>query len=145
MEHNEDDSGFFLHLFELLKPNGMLYLTVPAFGFLWSQEDVKAGHFRRYTNRQMNLNLQRAGFDVTFATYIFRWLPIPVFLFRTLPSWLGSWGDPSVERTKKDHAVGRSGLPSILQTSLHNEIKLLKNKTSSVFGGSCLIAARKTL
>ena len=49
VEHIEDDIAFLKHLWELLVPGGMLYLTVPAYQFLWSQEDMEGGHFRRYT------------------------------------------------------------------------------------------------
>ena len=47
VEHIEDNIGFLKHLSELLVPGGMLYLSVPAYQFLWSLEDVKAGHFKR--------------------------------------------------------------------------------------------------
>ena len=80
VEHIEDDLGFLLHLRDLLKPGGMLYLTVPAYKFLWSHEDVNAGHFRRYTLASMKMKLLEAGLEPIFETYIFGFLTLPVFL-----------------------------------------------------------------
>lgn len=67
----------------------MLYATVPAFNFLWSREDVDAGHVRRYTLDGISEVLGRAGLDVVFASYIFRALPLPIFLMRSIPYRLG--------------------------------------------------------
>jgi SAM-dependent methyltransferase len=89
VEHIEDDLGFLRHLWDLLEPGGMLYLTVPAYNFLWSHEDVDAGHFRRYSLRQIEQKLVHACFEMTHSTYIFQWLVVPVGLFRVLPYRLG--------------------------------------------------------
>ncbi len=48
MEHIEDDLNFLKSIKELMKKNARLYVTVPSYSFLWSAEDVFAGHFRRY-------------------------------------------------------------------------------------------------
>lgn len=79
VEHIEDDLGFLRHVWDLLEPGGMLYLTFPAYNFLWSHEDVDSGHFRRYTVGGMNKKLAEAGLKPVFGTYIFGFLPLPVF------------------------------------------------------------------
>jgi hypothetical protein len=50
----------------LLKPGGMLCLTVPAYNFLWSHEDVDAGHFRRYTLGALEKKLCEVGLETVF-------------------------------------------------------------------------------
>ena len=47
LEHIELDCDFLQMLYRYLKPDGRLYITVPAFHCLWSFEDVHAGHYRR--------------------------------------------------------------------------------------------------
>ena len=79
VEHIEDDIGFLKHLWELLVPGGMLYLTVPAYQFLWSQEDVEGGHFRRYTLSNLKKKMMHTGFDISYSSYIFSYLPILYF------------------------------------------------------------------
>ena len=71
VEHIDDDIGFLNHLWELLVPGGLLYLTVPAYQALWSQKDLEGGHFRRYTTQGLKKKLQQTGFSVRYSTYIF--------------------------------------------------------------------------
>lgn len=54
MEHVEDDRRFFDKLTSLLKNNGVLFLLVPSHKFLYSNFDVAAGHFKRYSKAMMN-------------------------------------------------------------------------------------------
>ena len=69
VEHIEDDIGFLNHLWELLVPGGMIYLTVPAYQSLWSLEDENGGHFRRYTLKSLEGKLEQSGFSVKYSTY----------------------------------------------------------------------------
>lgn len=85
IEHVEQDVAYLRSLRALLKDGGRLYATVPAHRTLWSAEDVIAGHFRRYTRRSLTAALEHGGFAVDYATYIFRPLPLPIFMLRTVP------------------------------------------------------------
>ena len=55
--------GFMQEVARLLRPGGRVYLTCPAYGFLWSVEDDYAGHRRRYTRRSLGATLRSAGFN----------------------------------------------------------------------------------
>jgi SAM-dependent methyltransferase len=144
VEHIEDDLGFLRHLWDLLEPGGMLYLTVPAYNFLWSHEDVDAGHFRRYTLTSMKMKLVEAGFKPVFGTYIFRFLPLPVFVFRTLPYRLGFAQRIKNEKiSTKDHVISKGGFSRLLTMLLSCELNFIKQAKCLAFGGSCLMAARK--
>jgi hypothetical protein len=66
-----------------------LFLTVPAYPFLWSADDVLAGHFRRYTLPNLDRALARSGSRLRFASYMFVPLPPLILLLRTVPSRLG--------------------------------------------------------
>ena len=39
--------------------------------FLWSQEDIDAGHYRRYSIPSARRLLQQVGFDVVYSSYLF--------------------------------------------------------------------------
>ena len=72
-----------------LAPDGRIYLTVPAGRWLWSDDDVQAGHFRRYTRATLLGALARAGFLPLFVSKMFSPLPLPLFMCRSLPSIFG--------------------------------------------------------
>ena len=146
VEHIEDDLGFLLHLRDLLKPGGMLYLTVPAYNFLWSHEDVNAGHFRRYTLGAMEKKLIQAGLNPVFGTCIFGFLPLPVFLFRTLPYRLGlARAGSAGKELGRDHSQKQGLLGLLLANSFESESNKIRAGKSLGFGGSCLVAARKSI
>ncbi len=143
LEHIEDDRHFLQHIHSVMQQGGYLYLTVPAYTLLWSADDVFAGHFRRYSLKALAHTLHGAGFQVIFATYIFRFLPLPVFLFRTLPYRLGlarSTGQAKI--ISRDHAVGNKTLATFLNTLLQSELKNLQKQQTMHFGGSCLVVAQ---
>ena len=89
LEHMRDEAAFLARLRDLLADGGRLYLTVPGGPLLWSADDVYAGHYRRYTLASLRAALERAGFEVEFATSIFSMLPPLIWLGRSLPSRMG--------------------------------------------------------
>lgn len=69
LEHIEDDQDVFNLFFEKLKPEGRLYLYVPAFHFLWTKMDDAVGHIRRYERRDLEQKLKLAGFEIENIEY----------------------------------------------------------------------------
>jgi SAM-dependent methyltransferase len=65
-----EDLSALRELRRVLKDGGMLCLTVPAYPFLWSEEDEVRGHRRRYTATELRRKLNNAGFEVTRVSYI---------------------------------------------------------------------------
>lgn len=69
IEHIEDDLKALKTIHSVIKPNGVLLLTVPAFDFLYSSLDKKIGHFRRYTKKSITKVVENAGFTVEKISY----------------------------------------------------------------------------
>lgn len=69
LEHLADDASGLARLRDLVVPGGQLVLTVPAYDFLWSGEDVISAHHRRYTRRMLDAVCRTAGLDVLFMSY----------------------------------------------------------------------------
>jgi len=69
LEHVEDEANLLNHWQRMLKPGGVLLITVPAYNFLWGGEDEISGHFRRYTRYELKRSVEAAGFDVVRASY----------------------------------------------------------------------------
>jgi len=143
IEHIEDDVSFLQSIRRQMKTNGYLYTTVPSFPFLWSEEDVFAGHFRRYTLANMIKVLNSSGFDVVFSSYIFRFLPIPIFLLRSLPYKIGrSKKKRKLTNISHDHAMKGGLISIVLNAILKSEIDNLNHRKTMLFGGSCLVVAK---
>jgi SAM-dependent methyltransferase len=61
LEHIEDDVQVLQQLKSKLKLGGKLLIYVPAFMLLYSNNDKRVGHFRRYTKKTMLKALLNAG------------------------------------------------------------------------------------
>ena len=53
LEHIPDDAGAVEWLHQHLKPDGLVFITVPAHQFLWTQMDDVLFHHRRYTKESL--------------------------------------------------------------------------------------------
>ena len=147
VEHIRDDVSFLNHLWDLLAPGGMLYLTVPAYKFLWSHEDDKAGHFHRYSLNQILERVTYAGFKISYSTYIFQWLVLAVGLFRALPyrSGFRPQCKNKSAQFQKDHILMKGFSFTLLSSLLQHERSKVAKRLKLPFGGSCMLAARKEL
>lgn len=144
VEHIENDLAFLQLIYEYMQPKGKVFITVPAFQFLWSNEDVDAGHFRRYSIPQISETLEKAGFKVVYSSYIFSILPIAVFLFRSLPSKLGlNKNSNDVSKHKNEHQEKPGLINTILQKIWQYEINRINSGKKISIGGSCFIVAEK--
>jgi SAM-dependent methyltransferase len=104
LEHIEDDVAALQQVRRLLAPGGRVFLTVPAYTWLMSVDDVEAGHFRRYTRSSLSRVLAQSGFRVEYASYMFAALPAPIFLLRTVPTRLGLRRGTDPARDAAEHA-----------------------------------------
>jgi SAM-dependent methyltransferase len=139
IEHIEQDGAFLDRVRRALVPGGRLYLTVPAYQAIWSAEDDRAGHFRRYTRRSLCSLLATHSFAVDQATYFFWCLPAPIFLLRSLPSRVGLRGGRDTDRAVREHAASRGA--AALQRLLAWEPAAIAHGARIPVGGSILVAA----
>ena len=64
-----DDVTALREMRRLLKEGGLLCLTVPAYSFLWGEDDEARGHQRRYTVSELRRKLTTCGFEIHRASY----------------------------------------------------------------------------
>jgi SAM-dependent methyltransferase len=142
LEHIEDDRRFVEQMFEMVRPGGFLYLTVPAFSWLWSMSDVDAMHYRRYTRRTL-AEVLAGRFDVLYSTYLFqRLLPVS-FLIRTLPYAVGLARSKPASAYESDHAAGNQRVADALNRLLGHEVSTIAAGNSLRVGSSLLVVARR--
>ena len=63
----------------LLKKDGCLILSVPAFSWLYGQRDVQLGHYRRYDKSQLIILVEKSGFIIDHLRF-WNWIGV-------LPNW----------------------------------------------------------
>ncbi len=64
VEHVDDDLATLREVYTVMRPGGILLISVPAYMQLWSYWDDILGHRRRYTTRTMRRVVEQAGFQV---------------------------------------------------------------------------------
>jgi len=143
LEHIKNDADFLGDISHQLENNGKLYITVPAFNFLWSNEDRDANHFRRYSRHSICNLLEQNGFTVEYFTYFFGFLPLPIYLLRTIPSQLGLRKKMSREQTENEHGKSMRFCNRFLAGLMKRELDRIKLHKQIRFGGSCLIVGKK--
>jgi SAM-dependent methyltransferase len=141
MEHLPDHNRFVKQVSEMLGKGGLFYITVPAFNFLWSNEDRFAHHFRRYRLKEVNKLLEKSNFEILYSTYFFSILLLPVLVLRTLPSKLGF--RKKTPNTYREHK-NRKGLGGgLLKMVFHWELNRVNKGRFIPFGTSCLVVGKK--
>jgi SAM-dependent methyltransferase len=65
-----DDLIALRELRRVLKDGGSLCLTVPAYPFLWGEDDEARGHQRRYTASELRRKLNNCGFEISRVSYL---------------------------------------------------------------------------
>jgi 2-polyprenyl-3-methyl-5-hydroxy-6-metoxy-1,4-benzoquinol methylase len=141
LEHIENDAALLDDLRRYLKPGGHLFATVPAYRWLWSNNDRFSGHFRRYSAGGIARRLRACGFQVRYATYFFQPLVVPIFLFRTLPGLGRRSGVPDLRTTIREHVRAPGLADSVLRRLLDREWRSIERGKRLSFGSSILLAA----
>ena len=89
LEHIEEPKSFLNDLYKVMKIDGLLFVTVPAHSWLYSDFDKAVGHFRRYSRRQIDNEIVQSGFKRIDSKYFFFSLVIPALFLRRIPYLLG--------------------------------------------------------
>jgi SAM-dependent methyltransferase len=84
IEHVDDDLATLRELYEVMRPGGLLVISVPAYKQLWSYWDDILGHRRRYTTGSLRQVAQTAGFRVRKVSYSNATILAPVMLVRAV-------------------------------------------------------------
>jgi 2-polyprenyl-3-methyl-5-hydroxy-6-metoxy-1,4-benzoquinol methylase len=71
LEHVPDDVAFLKEYVESMEAGGHVFITVPAFQFMWSGHDVFLEHHRRYTIGMLEAVVKKASLTPVKSRYFF--------------------------------------------------------------------------
>lgn len=83
LEHMDDDLAALQHARNIIRDDGVLLVTAPAFQWLHSWRETQLGHRRRYTRKSMGQAVENAGFTVHFTSYMYCGL-FPVLVLKSI-------------------------------------------------------------
>jgi methyltransferase family protein len=137
LEHISDDSGTMRWAAHHLEPGGILVVAVPAFQFLWTEQDDAAHHFRRYTKDRL-VRLLPPSLSLEHVTYFNTLLFAPILAARVIMQLI-----PRGNRPPRAHL----GIPPepfnwLFYQAFRLDRRLVSRQSSGV-GVSILMVARR--
>ena len=136
LEHTNQHEKVLKNIYAILKKDGILIMTVPAYEWLYSYWDRMLGHIRRYTIVGAKTVVRSAGFTVAKSSYFNSFILPLVIVFRLIKS---------MTRTK-EKASDFISLPDSINAMfiyLSNIETILLHHMGIPFGLSVLIVAKK--
>jgi SAM-dependent methyltransferase len=142
IEHIEEDSLAISEMYRVCKPGGHLFLTVPAFEFLWSEHDQVNYHVRRYNKKSLNDADKYVKKEIEYLTYFNFFLFLPIAIVRILASLIKN--PRTIENPKSDFSKVNDGITSkiLYQIFLFERI-FLENRIRLPFGISIMYISKK--
>lgn len=142
LEHTEDDLAVLREVVRCLRPGGHVAVSVPAYQFLFANNDRVAHHHRRYTRGMLLKRMAAAGLTPVKATYVNVILApaiIPAVLLLKLKERL--MGRSQADANNLSFSTPRP-LNALLATIFSGERHLLRH-LSAPFGHSLFVVAAK--
>ncbi len=136
IEHLDDDLGALRMFHRALRPGGGLLLTVPQHPALWSAQDERASHRRRYVAKQLARRLESAGFRLRRMSS-FVSLLLPAMMLARLRERAPE------ERDGVDALTVSAPIDALLRPVMLLERRLIEAGLSFPAGGSLLVAAER--
>lgn len=138
LEHLDDDVTGLSELARILKPGGLLLITVPAFPSLWGTQDIVSQHRRRYTKQSLQTIFDYAHLSPSRISYFNTLLFPPIAAVR--------WGRQVLGLASKEQGDFEGSHPGLLNNILEGVFALERHlvwRTSMPFGVSLLATLRQ--
>jgi SAM-dependent methyltransferase len=133
IEHVEDDVGVLREARRVLRPGGVVVITVPALPWLWSSHDDVNHHYRRYLRRTLVKAIRDARLEPVKVSY-YNALLLPLAATRKVMHRLNGTGD---------HLESLPGpFNGVLRGVLGSELPLIR-RADLPLGASLVCTARR--
>lgn len=141
LEHITEDELVMENVFKALKKDGLFFITVPQYMFMWSSADEIACHKRRYSKKEIINKLEKAGFSIKFlSSFVFSLFPLMVI------SRFIKGKDKSNQKTgsKEYNELNLNPIINkIFEYILYIDVFLIRIGIKLPFGGSLVVIGKK--
>ena len=118
LEHLDSDENGLKEAVRVCKPGGIILLTVPAFQFLWGNQDIVSNHRRRYSIKDLNALVNSKELNVIKVSY-FNFFLFPIISALRVLRNLMLNDYKKVETTvKSDFSINKPGLFNNILTAI---------------------------
>jgi len=138
IEHVPNDLGILQEMYRVVRPGGLLLVTVPAYQFLWSRHDVLNHHQRRYGRRGLRAVVEAAHFEIVKLSY-YNTLLFPMAVARKVMMRSASSNGSASHLDEVPSLLNR-----VLRWVLLSEQPMVE-RWDLPFGASLICAARRPL
>lgn len=139
IEHIDDHDKAVEEARRVLKPDGHLFITVPAFQFLWSEHDLINHHFRRYDSSMLKNVLNKSELNLRFLSFFNFFLFPLIFLIRIVSKL-----KPKTDQPKSDFKmVDANSLSNRILLGIFGSEKGLLKSFRLPFGVSLMAICQK--
>lgn len=111
LEHLDEPAAALDEMIRVVRPGGLLLITVPALRWLWSDWDVALHHRRRYHRRDFAALLARPGVELLRCGYINTVMLLPIAAVRLWRRIL----PPPPGRSRAEDSIPPAPLNAILR------------------------------
>lgn len=139
IEHLPDDVDFLRQYVRKMRCEGYVFISVPAFQFLWSRHDVFLEHHRRYTIDCIENVVRKAGLKPVKSRYFFGSLFPVIALIRLIKAGVAKH---EITKAQSDLAVYPAWLNKAL-SCVHDVERHTIFKWNKLFGLSVFCLCRK--
>ncbi len=148
LEHIDEDVKVMQELAKALKQNGLLFITVPQYPFLWSEIDEIDRHKRRYTRKEITKKIKGVGLEIIdincFTFLLFPVMMLSRFLRKRKP---GKPASPVIVKKENEPEYPEIDIPdylnNIFRIFMRADEWLIGKNVKLPFGGSIILIARK--
>lgn len=145
IEHMDDDDAAVRECARVLRPGGMLFLSGPAYQFLYTRQDAVVHHRRRYTIGRVTTLFEAADLEIAHASYI-NVLLFPAIFVALLVIKLKQRLSPRAAGDRRSNASIRFPRPlNEMLAAIFSAEKRVVTRVRVPFGHSLVVIGRKRL
>ena len=140
LEHIDNPADILRATNNILKKDGLLIVTVPAYKWMWSKIDKLSHHYKRYDKSTLKIDIEKEGFECIYSSYFMTLLFPLVFIYRKIIPFLFF---KKIKLNDLELKKPINVLNKFLYHIMNIETYFIRRKVSLIYGLSIISIFRK--